>query len=95
MEPHSNSTPAAVDKSPLSAFKPSHSRSCSTGSSRQHSRDWEVMTDIQSNISLEKNSIPGICEGLLMKKRKYPLQGWHKVSDTLGHMIGERKYQCV
>ncbi|KAK2836134.1 hypothetical protein Q7C36_014003 [Tachysurus vachellii] len=80
MEPHSNSTPAAaaVEKSPLSAFKPSHSRSCSTGSSRQNSRDWEVMTDIQSNISLEKNSIPGICEGLLMKKRKYPLQGWHK-----------------
>ncbi|XP_027013318.2 oxysterol-binding protein-related protein 6-like [Tachysurus fulvidraco] len=78
MEPHSNSTPAAVEKSPLSAFRPSHSRSCSTGSSRQNSRDWEVMTDIQSNISLEKNSIPGICEGHLMKKRKYPLQGWHK-----------------
>jgi len=24
-------------------------------------------------------SIPGICEGYLMKKRKYPLKGWHKV----------------
>uniref|UniRef100_A0A8C2WX16 PH domain-containing protein n=1 Tax=Cyclopterus lumpus TaxID=8103 RepID=A0A8C2WX16_CYCLU len=23
-------------------------------------------------------SIPGICEGYLMKKRKYPLKGWHK-----------------
>lgn len=25
-------------------------------------------------------SIPGICEGYLMKRRKYPLNGWHKVS---------------
>jgi hypothetical protein len=24
-------------------------------------------------------SIPGICEGFLMKRRKYPLNGWHKV----------------
>ncbi|XP_053468845.1 oxysterol-binding protein-related protein 6-like isoform X3 [Ictalurus furcatus] len=76
MEHHSN--PAAAEKSPRSVFKPSHSRSNSTGSSRQ-SRDWEVMTDIQSSvINPEKYSIPGICEGFLMKKRKYPLQGWHK-----------------
>lgn len=46
----------------------------------QNSRDWEVMTDIQSStIHPDKNSIPGNCEGFLMKKRKYPLQGWHKV----------------
>ncbi|TTF56864.1 Oxysterol-binding protein-related protein 3 [Bagarius yarrelli] len=45
----------------------------------KNSRDWEVMTDIQSSFIIpEKNSIPGICEGFLMKKRKYPLQGWHK-----------------
>uniref|UniRef100_A0A8C6U9M0 Oxysterol-binding protein n=1 Tax=Neogobius melanostomus TaxID=47308 RepID=A0A8C6U9M0_9GOBI len=25
-------------------------------------------------------SIPGICEGYLMKRRKYPLKGWHKVT---------------
>lgn len=25
-------------------------------------------------------NIPGICEGYLMKRRKYPLNGWHKVS---------------
>lgn len=98
---------AVMDKSPRSAFRPSHSRSNSTGSSRQvsvpalshlavctiwkalklvyfehvqNSRDWEVMTDIESStINRDKNSIPGICEGFLMKKRKYPLQGWHKV----------------
>ncbi|KAI5607257.1 oxysterol-binding protein-related protein 7, partial [Silurus asotus] len=67
------------DKSPISAFKPSHSRSSSTGSSRQNSRDWEVMTDIQAGVMYtDKNSVPGLCEGFLMKKRKYPLQGWHK-----------------
>lgn len=50
----------------------------------QNSRDWEVVTDIHSNVIFnpEKNSIPGICEGYLMKKRKYPLQGWHKVRET-------------
>ncbi|XP_060798318.1 oxysterol-binding protein-related protein 6-like [Neoarius graeffei] len=70
---------AVMDKSPRSAFRPGHSRSNSTGSSRQNSRDWEVMTDIESStINRDKNSVPGICEGFLMKKRKYPLQGWHK-----------------
>lgn len=50
----------------------------------QQSRDWEVMTDIPSSvIDPEKYSIPGICEGFLMKKRKYPLQGWHKVRHTM------------
>ncbi|TNN53065.1 Oxysterol-binding protein-related protein 6 [Liparis tanakae] len=48
------------------------------------SRHWEVMDDLQqrdmdsvpgSSLDL---SIPGICEGYLMKKRKYPLKGWHK-----------------
>lgn len=46
------------------------------------------MTDIQSSvILLDKNSIPGLCEGFLMKKRKYPLQGWHKVSEMMMMMI--------
>uniref|UniRef100_A0A672PCP4 Oxysterol-binding protein n=1 Tax=Sinocyclocheilus grahami TaxID=75366 RepID=A0A672PCP4_SINGR len=29
-------------------------------------------------MSLVNNTVPGICEGFLMKKRKYPLRGWHK-----------------
>lgn len=50
------------------------------------SRNWEVLDDLQhldlsavpgSSMDL---SIPGICEGYLMKRRKYPLKGWHKVS---------------
>ncbi|KAI4903561.1 hypothetical protein NFI96_022909 [Prochilodus magdalenae] len=83
----SQSVMSSLDKSPISAFKPGHSRSNSTGSSsrhsRQNSRDWEIVSDLQPHVGApggcgEKNSIPGICEGLLMKKRKYPLQGWHK-----------------
>ncbi|XP_069578090.1 oxysterol-binding protein-related protein 7-like [Brachyistius frenatus] len=77
---------SSLDKSPASTFKPGHSRSSSTGSSKQskQSRHWEVMDDLQSldvcsipGSSMDL-SIPGICEGYLMKRRKYPLKGWHK-----------------
>ncbi|KAM4598582.1 oxysterol-binding protein-related protein 7-like isoform 2-T5 [Polymixia lowei] len=82
----SQSVISGLDKSPASGFKPSHSRNSSTGSSRQskQTRHWEVMDDLQqmdmcsvpgSTMDL---SIPGICEGYLMKRRKYPLKGWHK-----------------
>ncbi|XP_066530828.1 oxysterol-binding protein-related protein 7-like [Hoplias malabaricus] len=81
----SQSLHSGLERSPLSGFKPSHCRSSSTGSSsrhsRQNSRDWEVVSDLQPGVPpscVEKNGIPGICEGFLMKKRKYPLQGWHK-----------------
>ncbi|XP_051797889.1 oxysterol-binding protein-related protein 7-like [Acanthochromis polyacanthus] len=81
----SQSLISGLDKSPVT-FKPSHSRSSSTGSSKnsKQSRHWEVMDDLQnldmcsvpgSTLDL---SIPGICEGYLMKRRKYPLNGWHK-----------------
>uniref|UniRef100_UPI003AB0F1F9 oxysterol-binding protein-related protein 7-like isoform X1 n=1 Tax=Centroberyx gerrardi TaxID=166262 RepID=UPI003AB0F1F9 len=82
----SQSVISGLDKSPASGFKPGHSRSSSTGSSKysKQSRHWEVMDDLQqmdlcsvpgSSLDL---SIPGICEGYLMKRRKYPLKGWHK-----------------
>ncbi|XP_026144113.1 oxysterol-binding protein-related protein 3-like isoform X3 [Carassius auratus] len=70
----------------ISAVKPTHSRNGSTGSlrhSRQNSRDWEVISDVEcsasvAGTSMANNTVPGICEGFLMKKRKYPLRGWHK-----------------
>ncbi|KAJ0058626.1 hypothetical protein NL108_018008 [Boleophthalmus pectinirostris] len=73
-----------LDRSPAHTYKPGHSRNSSTGSSKhsKQSRNWEVMDDMQhvdmiagSSMDL---SIPGICEGFLMKRRKYPLKGWHK-----------------
>ncbi|XP_072224392.1 oxysterol-binding protein-related protein 7-like [Leuresthes tenuis] len=82
----SQSVISSLDKSPASTFKPGHSRNSSTGSSKhsKQSRHWEVMDDLQNfdacsvpGSSLDL-SIPGICEGYLMKRRKYPLKGWHK-----------------
>uniref|UniRef100_A0A8D3AZ84 Oxysterol-binding protein n=1 Tax=Scophthalmus maximus TaxID=52904 RepID=A0A8D3AZ84_SCOMX len=83
---NSSQSVISLDRSPASTFKPGHSRSSSTGSSKQskQSRNWEVLDDLQhldlsavpgSSMDL---SIPGICEGYLMKRRKYPLKGWHK-----------------
>ncbi|XP_076018759.1 oxysterol-binding protein-related protein 7-like isoform X2 [Genypterus blacodes] len=81
----SQSVISGLDKSPASGFKPGHSRSSSTGSSKhsKQSRHWEVMEDPQTDLcsipgSSMDLSIPGICEGYLMKRRKYPLKGWHK-----------------
>ncbi|XP_027141558.1 oxysterol-binding protein-related protein 7 isoform X1 [Larimichthys crocea] len=82
----SQSVISGLDKSPASGFRPGHSRSNSTGSSKhsKQSRHWEVMDDLQNldMISVPGSSldlsIPGICEGYLMKRRKYPLKGWHK-----------------
>uniref|UniRef100_A0A7N8WS40 Oxysterol-binding protein-related protein 7-like n=1 Tax=Mastacembelus armatus TaxID=205130 RepID=A0A7N8WS40_9TELE len=80
----SQSVISSYDKSPISTFKAGHSRNSSTGSAKL-SRDWEVMDDLQHmdmgsvpGSSVGDLSIPGICEGYLMKRRKYPLKGWHK-----------------
>nr|XP_057904923.1 oxysterol-binding protein-related protein 7-like isoform X2 [Doryrhamphus excisus] len=77
---------SGLDKSPAGAYQPAHSRSSSTGSSKhsKQSRDWEVMADLQHQDQsclpggCADASIPGLCEGFLMKSRKYPLKGWHK-----------------
>ncbi|RXN17035.1 oxysterol-binding -related 7-like isoform X1 [Labeo rohita] len=83
----SSQSVSALDKpAAVSAVKPTHSRNGSTGSSRhsrQNSRDWEVISDPESSASVVgvnavSNTVPGICEGFLMKRRKYPLRGWHK-----------------
>ncbi|RVE68954.1 hypothetical protein OJAV_G00072870 [Oryzias javanicus] len=82
----SQSLHSYTNKSVTSTFKPGHSRNSSTCSSKQSkvSRDWEVMDNLQHPEGLSKPgssqdlSIPGICEGYLMKRRKYPLKGWHK-----------------
>ncbi|KAM6898201.1 oxysterol-binding protein-related protein 7 [Lycodopsis pacificus] len=66
-------------------WKPSHSRSSSTSrsSSRQIIKDWEVIDDLQvetqaGSENLHDMTTPGICEGYLLKRRKWPLKGWHK-----------------
>lgn len=47
-------------------------------------KDWEVVEDLQveSNTGGDNPgdlTTPGICEGYLLKRRKWPLKGWHKV----------------
>ncbi|XP_030649121.1 oxysterol-binding protein-related protein 7-like [Chanos chanos] len=84
----SQSMMSGLDGSPVAAFKPTHSRNNSGGGSssrhsRQNSRDWELMDDLQTMTMgtggcFDSAGIPGICEGYLMKKRKHPLKGWHK-----------------
>ncbi|XP_048026109.1 oxysterol-binding protein-related protein 7 isoform X2 [Megalobrama amblycephala] len=83
---HGYSQASGVEKVSSGWHKPTHSRSSSTASSR-HSRlnikDWEVMDDFPVDINftgenMQDANTPGICEGYLMKRRKWPLKGWHK-----------------
>ncbi|XP_048846491.1 oxysterol-binding protein-related protein 7-like isoform X2 [Brienomyrus brachyistius] len=75
---------SGLEKSPTGSGKPTHSRNSSHSSrhSHQNSRHWEVVEDIASVSagaeSLHDVTIPGLCEGFLMKKKKWPLNGWHK-----------------
>uniref|UniRef100_H3CXL4 Oxysterol-binding protein n=1 Tax=Tetraodon nigroviridis TaxID=99883 RepID=H3CXL4_TETNG len=46
-------------------------------------KDWEVIDDLQAEMhaggeSPQDLTAPGICEGYLLKRRKWPLKGWHK-----------------
>uniref|UniRef100_A0A3B3R4Q9 Oxysterol-binding protein n=1 Tax=Paramormyrops kingsleyae TaxID=1676925 RepID=A0A3B3R4Q9_9TELE len=78
--------PSGWNKPPLGWNKPTHSRSSSTSSSkhtRQNVKDWEVMDDNYTEMTLggdhqQDTTMPDICEDFLMKKRKWPLKGWHK-----------------
>ncbi|XP_030877795.1 oxysterol-binding protein-related protein 3-like, partial [Leptonychotes weddellii] len=56
----------------------SPSRSISSCSSKQGSRQdsWEVVEGLRGEMSYTQE--PPIQEGFLLKKRKWPLKGWHK-----------------
>ncbi|XP_029978544.1 oxysterol-binding protein-related protein 7 isoform X1 [Sphaeramia orbicularis] len=81
----SQSLASGLEKTSPAWNKTSHSRSSSTLSSR-HSRqiikDWEVIDDLHEMHTVSENlqeiTTPGICEGYLQKRRKWPLKGWHK-----------------
>ncbi|XP_051958875.1 oxysterol-binding protein-related protein 6-like [Xyrauchen texanus] len=82
----SQSQMIGVEKASVSWQKPTHSRSSSTASShpsRLNIKDWEVMDYFPADMNLTGESMqdtnpPGICEGYMMKRRKWPLKGWHK-----------------
>ncbi|KAK7919390.1 hypothetical protein WMY93_010674 [Mugilogobius chulae] len=102
----SHSLASGLEKTSPTWNKPPNSRSSSTVSS-PHSRliikDWEVLDDFpaETNASGDNNlqdmTTPGNCEGYLLKRRKWPLKGWHKRYFVLeagilryskSHMIG-------
>ncbi|KAG7280634.1 hypothetical protein CRUP_023253 [Coryphaenoides rupestris] len=68
----SQSMTSGLEKASPSCNKPCHSRSSSTASSR-HSR--QTGSDRAQDMTP-----PGVCEGYLLKRRKWPLKGWHKIS---------------
>ncbi|RVE59910.1 hypothetical protein OJAV_G00193580 [Oryzias javanicus] len=81
----SQSLASGLEKTSVTWNKPALSQSSSTLSSR-HSRqvvkDWEVIDDLQVEMHASESpqdiAPPGICEGYLLKRRKWPLKGWHK-----------------
>ncbi|KAM3859505.1 oxysterol-binding protein-related protein 7 [Diretmus argenteus] len=82
----SPSMTSGLEKSSAAWNKPTHSRSSSTASSR-HSRpnikDWEMIDDLQADVQTGGDdpldmTTPGICEGYMLKRRKWPLKGWRK-----------------
>ncbi|KAM8888077.1 oxysterol-binding protein-related protein 7 [Synchiropus picturatus] len=82
----SQSLASGLEKTSPTWNKPAHSRSSSTLSSRQSRqiiKDWEVIDDLQVEVNVagenhQEITAPGICEGYLLKRRKWPLKGWHK-----------------
>lgn len=51
-------------------------------------KDWEVVDDLHVEVHTggdnpQEMTTPGICEGYLLKRRKWPLKGWHKVKAFL------------
>ncbi|KAL6094513.1 uncharacterized protein ACO6RY_15909 [Pungitius sinensis] len=77
-------SPASGPEKSSPAWRPPHSRSSSTLSSSRHIvKDWEVIDDLRVETQAggdnpDEVTTPGICEGYLMKRRKWPLKGWHK-----------------
>ncbi|XP_041829918.1 oxysterol-binding protein-related protein 7 [Melanotaenia boesemani] len=87
----SQSLASGLEKTSPMWNKPALSQSSSTLSSR-HSRqiikDWEVIDDLHTEMQTGNErskdmTAPGICEGYLLKRRKWPLKGWHKRYFTL------------
>lgn len=82
----SHSLASGLEKSSPTWNKPTQSRSSSTVSSphsRQIIKDWEIIDDLHAEANtagdnLQDMPTPGLCEGYLLKRRKWPLKGWHK-----------------
>uniref|UniRef100_I3KPA4 Oxysterol-binding protein n=1 Tax=Oreochromis niloticus TaxID=8128 RepID=I3KPA4_ORENI len=82
----SQSLASGLEKTSHTWNKPAHSQSSSTLSSHSSTPHFfsiipilpEVLRLLKLYICLKNRTAPGICEGYLLKRRKWPLKGWHK-----------------
>lgn len=82
----SHSLASGLEKSSPTWNKPPNSRSSSSVSSphsRQIVKDWEIIDDVHVETNTagdhpQDMPPPGLCEGYLLKRRKWPLKGFHK-----------------
>ena|SRR6218665_819109 len=60
---------------------PSASRSISGGgtSQRMAQDEWEILEGLKNGQLFEE--VPQKYSGVMMKSRKWPMKGWHKVSE--------------
>lgn len=68
-------------KSTLSGLDLAHQQQqASSRSNKQRRRgaDWEIIDSFKNLQTADQ--VPSRLEGVLLKKRKWPLKGWHKVS---------------
>ena len=49
--------------------------------SQKASRDWEILDGLRDGQTCEQR--PDKYEGYMMKRRKWPMKGWHKVGVSL------------
>uniref|UniRef100_A0A674P591 Oxysterol-binding protein n=1 Tax=Takifugu rubripes TaxID=31033 RepID=A0A674P591_TAKRU len=69
-------TPTSINKTSTPVHKSASSSSSSQRDSRQEPDSWEIIEGLkigQSNVQR-----PDKHEGFMLKKRKWPLKGWHK-----------------
>jgi len=44
------------------------------------SEEWEILEGLRSGQQLDHDMLPNKFTGYIMKSRKWPMKGWHKVS---------------
>lgn len=69
------STPSGLDQ-----HQP-QTQNTQTRKQRRRGAEWEIIDSFKGLQTVDQ--VPGKIEGFLLKKRKWPLKGWHKVLLTL------------
>lgn len=65
-------------RSPVKSTPSAERTQRTKGKQRRRGADWEIIDSVKASASSDQ--MPGKLEGFLLKKRKWPLKGWHKVT---------------